>query len=176
MSPDPGISIDAARHEDMPLLSNLLELYMHDMSEIFPLRLDGAGRFGYERLPLYATQPDSHLAFLIRHKAEIVGFALVTRGSPASADPEALDMAEFFVTRSQRRHGTGRAAAVQICTRLPGHWVIRVAQKNPAALSFWRATIAGFAPAGCTEKDHPGKTHTFRVFEFTNAPRSRSSA
>ena len=35
------------------MLSNLLELYVHDLSEIFPVEIGPEGRFGYETLRLY---------------------------------------------------------------------------------------------------------------------------
>ena len=47
------VTLEPATRSDAPLLANLLELYVHDLSEIFPVRIGEDGRFGYERLPLY---------------------------------------------------------------------------------------------------------------------------
>jgi hypothetical protein len=91
------------------VLSNLLELYLHDLSEIFPIEVGADGHFGYENLPLYWSYPDTHFAFLIRSGACFAGFALATRGSPATDDPQDLDVAEFFVLRRYRRAGVGGA-------------------------------------------------------------------
>jgi len=41
------VSLDQASEGDSVLLSNLLELYIHDMSEVFPhVQLGPDGRFG----------------------------------------------------------------------------------------------------------------------------------
>src|SRR3954469_7716061 len=100
------LTLDVATVKAAALLSNLLELYVHDMSAIFPdVRVGADGRFGYPKLPLYWSEPDRRFAFLIRCAGELAGFALVTRGSPVSDDPSALDVAEFFVLRRHRRSG-----------------------------------------------------------------------
>ena len=47
-----SVSIDQATEADSVLLANLLELYIHDMSEVFPhVELGPDGRFGYRRSP-----------------------------------------------------------------------------------------------------------------------------
>jgi GNAT superfamily N-acetyltransferase len=102
------ITLEIATAGDRRLLSNLLELYLHDLSEIFPIQVGADGRFGYDKLPRYWSEPDTHYAYLIRCKTDVAGFALVTRGSPATDDPNDLDVGEFFVLRSYRRSGIGR--------------------------------------------------------------------
>src|SRR5207253_5526181 len=56
-------SVDAIRIEDIHLaavaqresrrLENLVELYVHDLSDVFDIEIGEDGRFGYEKLPLY---------------------------------------------------------------------------------------------------------------------------
>jgi hypothetical protein len=42
------VTLDAATEADAELLSNLLELYIHDLSGVFPsVELGANGRFGY---------------------------------------------------------------------------------------------------------------------------------
>src|SRR4029453_12175028 len=91
------VTLEVAGPDRAHLLSNLLELYIHDMSEIFPLELGAAGRFGYGSLPLYWSEPEKRFAFLIRAGSRLAGFVLVTRGSPVTNHPDDLDVAEFFV-------------------------------------------------------------------------------
>jgi catechol 2,3-dioxygenase-like lactoylglutathione lyase family enzyme len=102
MSDSPAVALDAAAPGEAGVLSNLLELYAHDLSEIFSLEFGADGRFGYEKLPLYWSEPERRFPFLIRCGSRTVGFALTTRGSPASDDPDAFDVAEFFVLRRHR--------------------------------------------------------------------------
>lgn len=162
------VALLAATPGDAPLLANLLELYQHDLSAIFPIELDADGRYGYDRLPLYWSEPDTRYAYLIRGDAAVAGFALVTRDSPAIDDPAVLDVAEFFVLRSHRRLGVGRRAARLLWDRHPGRWVVRVSERNRGALPFWEGAIREYTRGGFAAKTHPGQSHVFRVFTFAS--------
>ena len=153
------------------MLSNLLELYVHDLSEIFPVALGPEGRFGYEKLPLYWAEPAVRHAFLIRQGRHVAGFAFATRGSPATDDPEDLDVAEFFVLRGYRRSGVGRQAAMALWDSMPGHWVVRVAEANRAGLSFWSEVIRAYTSGDFVESARPGDSQAWRVFRFASKER-----
>ena len=110
-------------------MGNLLELYIHDFSELRDVDLGPDGRFGYRLLPLYWSDPDRH-AFLIRIDGKLAGFALVKRGSELSGNKAVWDMGEFFVIRGHRRRGFGTQVMHELWRRLPGLWEIRVMQSN----------------------------------------------
>lgn len=150
---------------DATLLTNLFELYLHDMSEIFPLHVGPDGRFGYERLPLFWSEPETRWGFFIRSGEEIAGFALVMRGSPASDDPEILDLSEFFVLRSYRRTRIGKRAAFLVWDRLPGRWSVRVAERNRGGLPFWDAAVAEYTGGVYGVSEYMG-SQLFRVYTF----------
>lgn len=164
------VILEAAGPADASLLSNLLELYIHDLSAAFPnLELGPDGRFGYSRLPLYWSQPDRHFAFLVRCAGRVAGFVLVTRGSPAAEDPAVLDIAEFFVLRRYRRSGVGRRAALLLWSVLPGMWTVRASEGNPDAISFWADVIAEFTNGAVIESKRAGEPNAWRVFLFESA-------
>ena len=169
-----AVVLEVATPDTVRLLSNLLSLYMHDMSEIFPVAVGADGRFEYGNLPLYWSEPDTRFAFLIRSGPQLAGFALATRGSPASEDPTVLDVAEFFVLRSRRRTGVGRQAAFLLWDRLPGQWVVRVSEANRTALPFWQAAVRQYTDGAFSEVDRPGNPHGWRVFTFSTARPSAS--
>jgi predicted acetyltransferase len=160
------VTLVPARPEDRALLANLLELYVHDLSEIFDVTPGEDGRFGYERLPLYFSEPERRFAFLIRFRGRIAGFALVTRGSPGSDDPDVLDVAEFFVLRGYRRFGVGRQAAVALWDRLRGAWLVRVSEANRAGLPFWDGVIREYTHGAYTAATRAGSPNPWRVFAF----------
>ena len=83
-----AVSLEPAGPADRAVLARMLELYVHDLSEAFEIELGPDGRFGYAHLPRYFEEPERRFAFLIRAGGHLAGFALVTRGSPASEDPE----------------------------------------------------------------------------------------
>ena len=164
------VVLDVATLADATLLSNLLELYVHDLSAAFPsIELGPDGRFGYPKLGLYWSEPERRFPFLIRCNGRVAGFALVTRGAPASDDPDVFDVAEFFVLRRYRRSGVGRRAAVLLWSRFPGRWIVRVSEGNLGALPFWADVIAEFTCGAATESRRPGNPHAWRVFSFESA-------
>jgi predicted acetyltransferase len=171
LDPD-DVVVDVATSHDAPIISNLLQLYAHDLSEAFGLELGADGRFSYQKLPLYWSEPESHFAFVIRCGNQIVGFALITRGSPASEDPDDFDVAEFFVVRRHRRSGVGRRAAFLLWNRFPVRWIVRVSERNPGGYRFWARVIADYAGANVVETTRPGTPHAWSVFSFNSVNRT----
>jgi len=164
-----NVTLDTAAPADAARLANLLELYIHDLSAVFPgIELSDDGRYGYTRLPLYWSEPDRRFPFLIRCEGKLAGFALATRGSAASDDPDVFDVAEFFVVRRYRRSGVARHAAFLLWDRLPGRWFVRVSEANADAVPFWTRVIAEYARAGVVESTRPGKPKPWRVFAFVS--------
>jgi arginase len=164
--PSDQVTLERATPEMAPLLQNLLELYIHELSEIFSVDIRPDGRFGYDRLPLYWTSPDTRHAFVIRCGGGLAGFALVTRGSPASDDPLVLDLAEFFVLRRFRRTAVGRRAAALLWDRLPGNWTVRISAANHPAMAFWKDVIPSYTANLFSEAILRGTPHTWHVFTF----------
>ncbi len=150
------------------MLSNLLELYVHDLSETFSVQLGPGGRFGYEKLPLYWAEPAVRHAFLIKCGHDVAGFAFATRGSPASDDPEDLDVAEFFVLRGYRRLGVGRQAAMALWDSVPGRWVVRVSEANRAGFPFWSEVIRSYTSGDFVERARSVDSQRWRVFRFAS--------
>jgi predicted acetyltransferase len=134
------VEVVTATSDQSVIVANLFELYAHDFSEFHDVEPGEDGRFGFNKLHLYWSDPDRH-AFLIKFRGKLAGFVLVKRGSAISEDDCVWDMAEFFVLRRYRRYGVGTEAARQIWTRHPGRWEVRVMEGNKAAYEFWARAI-----------------------------------
>src|SRR5450755_3396437 len=113
------LEVIPASAEQQSILANLVELYAHDFSEFHDLELGEDGRFGYDSLPLYWSDPNRH-PFLIRSEGKLAGFVLVKQVS--SGNEMVWDMAEFLVVRKYRKRGIGAAVANNIWKRFPGKW------------------------------------------------------
>jgi predicted acetyltransferase len=135
------VRITQASSSERPVLENLLDLYLHDFSEVFGNAPGADGRFHYERLPLYFEDPD-RTPFLFRADGQLAGFALVSRGSLVSGSRDVMDMSEFFVVRGLRRRGIGRTAASAVFRSFPGTWEVRALERNRGAAEFWADAIA----------------------------------
>jgi predicted acetyltransferase len=171
------VSLESAKPEHVGLLAQLLELYLHDLSEIFPIKVGSDGRFGYDRLPLYFEEPDRRFPFVVRANDHPAGFALVTRGSPVTQDPADLDIAEFFVMRPYRRSSVGRSAAFQLWDRMPGRWIVRVSEGNRRGLPFWRKIVAEYTNGLFSVRALPGTPSAWCVMTFqSKAGEGRTSS
>lgn len=171
MADSDDVVLDLATPRDEPVLANLLELYAHDLSDTFGLELGLDGRYGYEKLPLYWTEPERRFPFLIRRGPHLAGFALVTQGSPGSDDPQDFDVAEFFVARKHRRSGVGRRAAFLLWDRFPVRWIVRVAEGNHRGRRFWESVIREYTGGTSMETTLPGSSQAWRVFSFDSRRR-----
>jgi predicted acetyltransferase len=173
MDSTPPVLLEPVPVDARQTLANLIELYVHDLSAAFEVDIGADGRFGYDRLERYFSAPESHFAYFIRRGGRLAGFALVTRGSPASDDPNVLDVAELFVLRRHRRARVGHEAARQLFAERPGRWIVRVSEANLGALGFWREVIAAHVGSSVTPTQLDGKRHRFEVYAFDSPPRTR---
>jgi predicted acetyltransferase len=163
VKPSAHIEVVPATAEQMPVVANLIELYAHDFSEFHDLALGEDGRFGYNPLPLYWTDPNRH-PFLVKMDGKLAGFVLVRKESSV------WDMAEFFVVRGCRRRGIGTAIAHDVWRRFPGLWEVRVMHSNHAARHFWERAISGFTgePIQPIRVERAGES--WHVFSFESTP------
>jgi predicted acetyltransferase len=133
-------TLEPITRESASILDNLLQLYAHDFSEHVPLRMNTSGRFEIAAGEEWWTR-DDHFPYLIQWHGELVGFALVRRGSRLTEE-DVMDVAEFFVVRGARGKGIGRSAAFALFHAFPGVWEVRVRRTNAAAMHFWSRVAA----------------------------------
>ena len=131
-----------ASDEQKPLIANLIQLYLHDMTETMPFPVGPDGRFEYDFLDRFWQFP-----YLIYLGDEIAGFALVIDECPLTSRRPCYFMAEFFVLKAYRRRGIGQAALAAIAERHPGDWHVGVPQQNTPAQTFWFRALGPYAPA-----------------------------
>ncbi|MDP9334570.1 MAG: GNAT family N-acetyltransferase [Actinomycetota bacterium] len=127
------VEVIEAEPQHKEVLRHLLELYLHDFSEYDGGDVDDNGRYGYEYLDRYWTEPNRR-PLLLRVDRRWAGFALVRLGEPH-------DVAEFCVLRKYRRSGVGTVLARDLFDRFPGEWQVRQLSSNTDATMFWRNAI-----------------------------------
>lgn len=86
---------------------------------------------------------------MLRSGNERIGFAFVGQ-EPFSYRSFDVDqrLAEFFILRSCRGRGLGRAAAISVLRSLPGTWELFTLRSNRAAQAFW-GKVLGTAGIDC---------------------------
>jgi predicted acetyltransferase len=164
----PHVELVPIQPDDRPALARLLQLYLHDFSELLGELPRADGRFDAGPLEGFGGSAGQH-AFLIRSDGALAGFALAAQGSRVSGDPAAMDVAEFFVVRGARRKRVGASAARALFALLPGTGEVRVLLANERALAFWREAVGAFARAGFEESSWTAPSgRTFTVLRFAS--------
>lgn len=161
----PGaVSLEEVGEEDKAVLANLLQLYRYDLSEFRSYELSDHGAYVYRFLDHYWTEAGRH-PFFIRHGGRLAGFALVRE-----RDDGVREVAEFFVVRSRRRSGVGRAAARALFERFPGEWELFHDDANHAGAKFWAAVISEVAPESSPDQVTTGAGFSGRRYRFRIVP------
>lgn len=157
----PAISLVPASPDQKPAIANLIQLYLHDMTEFMPFAVGPDGLYAYDFLDRFWRFP-----YLIMSDDEIAGFALVIDECPLTGRSPCWFMAEFFVLKAYRSRGAGRSAIELALQAHPGQWHIAVPQANRAAQAFWSKTLAPRQPAS---RDIHFDGDDWRLHEFVAA-------
>jgi predicted acetyltransferase len=127
------IELRELTREQHEVAERFWQLFLHDLSEFRDSHPDEHGSFKRRRLePFLAADPD-RVAYLVYGPTGPIGFAFV---SGLTGDVRRFD--QFFIVRSQRGAGAGRAAAEETVRRHPGQWEVAFQNENPTAAGFWR--------------------------------------
>ncbi len=146
MSPDLEVRV-ADPDERLPVY-RMLELYQHDLSDIWDQDLDLHGEYGYA-LDRYWQRSDCW-PYVFRVAGQYAGFALVDRRVRIPGDDFWMD--QFFVLKKYRRRGVGSAAAIAVLDSHHGRWQIGQMAGNLAAQAFWRRFVASYTRDGYAEE------------------------
>jgi predicted acetyltransferase len=133
------VELIRASADQKPILASLMQLYIHDFSEIDGTDVEVSGRYEYPYLDQYWADPSRH-PFLIRVDGQWAGFVLVNAESVLKT-PDVHCIAEFFVMRKYRKRGVGRHAALAVLSLFPGKWEVAEMTANTAGRDFWRKVI-----------------------------------
>lgn len=152
-------TVRPATGADRPVIANLVQLYLYDMTEFQPFPIGRDGRFDYGFLDRFWQHP-----YLLFAGDDLAGFALIVDQSPITA-ADRYFMAEFFVMKAYRGQGFGRATVAEIFRRHPGAWQIGVLPSNTAALAFWTRILTAHGPTvqQCRFDGEDWRLHDFVV-------------
>ncbi len=137
------IAIHAAEPDDAAVLGSLLQLYLHDFSEVDGHDVDDSGRFAYDGLARGGEVDRWRDACLIYASIGRLADARSAR-RPALGPGACWSIAEFFVMRKYRRRGVGARVAAEVFRRFPGRWEVSPVAANAAAQSFRRAAVGRY--------------------------------
>lgn len=163
------VEIVEAGIDALPVIQNLITLYIYDLSEIMGWACPEHGLFGgCDELPQYwgmePSRPEYRLPegwqghpFLARVDGELAGFVLV-RQAGEDAHPK-LEIGDFFILRKFRGKGVGRRVAHAVFDRFRGDWDVAEMVGNAPAQAFWRKVISEYTNGGFTESSGSDELH-----------------
>jgi predicted acetyltransferase len=143
----PGLVVRRAAPADRLPLYRMLELYQHDLSDIWDQDLDVHGEFGYALDRYWQDTACAPHVFTVN--TVYAGFALVDDAVKLPGGEHWMD--QFFVMKKYRRRGIGGAAAAAVFAAHPGRWQVGQMATNHAAQAFWRRTIGACTGGRSTE-------------------------
>ena len=143
-----AVEVRIANQDEHLPLQRMLELYQHDLSDIWDQDLDTHGEYGYT-LDRYWKGSDCW-PYLFRVAGRLAGFALVDRRVRIPGDNFWMD--QFFVLKKYRRQGIGSVAAATVLDTHHGHWQVGQMPANLAAQAFWRRLVGWYTRNGYAEE------------------------
>lgn len=162
------LTVEPAKPADREAISNLLQLYLHDFSEIeSDIEIDETGLFPGSDFDEYWEENNTLRVYVFRLNGALAGFAFVNDWSPSGEGVD-FGLAEFFVLRSHRRSGVGWEAANKVFASLPGQWEVAVRASNVSALNFWRTALRDETIRDLTEIAGDGARWDGTIFRFVS--------
>jgi predicted acetyltransferase len=145
--PPMSVHVSLATAAERTPLFRMLELYQHDLSDIWDQDVDAAGEFGYG-LDRYWSEA-GNWPYVFRVNNHFAGFTLVdTRVKLPNGD---FWMDQFFVMKKYRGRGVGAQAAKAVFDLHAGRWQVGQMPNNHAARTFWRNTIGAYTHSNFEE-------------------------
>ena len=161
-------NIRTANESDRMVVFKMLELYQHDLSDIWDQDLDAHGDYGF-MLDRFLHSP-SCKTFIFTVNDKSAGCALVDQ-SVVFPENEWW-MSQFFVMKKYRRTGVGRLAANHIFDNVRGRWEVGQMAGNKPALDFWTQVIGAYTGNTFTHATYDDARWHGTLQTFDNTPSS----
>jgi predicted acetyltransferase len=126
--------------EERVPIQRMLELYQHDLSDIWDQDLDSHGEYGYALDRFWDTE--GFHPFVATVGGKYAGFALVNQAVRVGTHGYWMD--QFFVLKKYRHQGVGMFLAHSVFAALPGRWEVGQMPANLTAQRFWREAIGKY--------------------------------
>lgn len=163
--PSPEVLIRRAATSDRVPLFRMLELYQHDLSDIWDQDIDGNGEYGYA-LDRYWSSEQCH-PFIATVNGRYAGFSLIDQAVKVGTEGHWVD--QFFVLKKYRQLGVGSTLALGSFSALPGHWEVGQMLANQVAQHFWRKVVSQYTAGAFVEHKLTGGRWEGYVQCFTNS-------
>jgi len=126
--------IKTAMLADKSVLDQLLQQYLHELTQFEKIPVNEAGQYLYPYLDLFWRESGRY-PYLFYHDHTEAGFALVR------SEDYYYSMAEYTILTQFRHQGLGTIFATEIIHRHRGRWHIEYNMRNIAGCRFWNNLV-----------------------------------
>ena len=155
------IKLRIAKKDERQLIENLLQMYLHNISEYFPMDFNSETcTYDYDDISKYFDESGNY-AIIFMNEEDVIGFSLV------DFIDNAYVVQEMFILNNYKNKGLGEECITKVFDDFNGDWVIKSLPASPKSENFWNKTISKYTD-GDFELEHIGK-YNRAVFKFNNA-------
>jgi predicted acetyltransferase len=155
------MNLEIIRTNNKELVSNLLQIYLSDVCNYFPMDMDQeTGLYIYDDISKYLENNNTNYAYIIKYNNMIAGFSLI------DFVEDSYIVQEMFILNEYKGKGLGGTAISKIFDMHKGNWIVRSLPGSPKAENFWTKTVNKYTN-NKFEIDHIGK-YNRAVLKFNN--------
>lgn len=152
-------------NQNLNILENLFQLYIHDISRELPWDCNDGGVFEAYSLKDWLENKEN-FGYLIYVEDKLAGFVMVDREFKVLTDQStAYNLSEIFVLNNYKGKGLASKVVKQVFDMYKGNWECRPVPKSISALTFWEKVFANNFQYNVTK--HEWKEDRF-AFTFSN--------
>lgn len=140
------VTVVGASVDQKGVISNLMQLYLHDLSEYEDCSPEADGLYTLNKYFDLYWEEDDRFPYLINVGDKPAGFILVRK-----LGVKLYSIAEFFIARPYRGKGAGSKAAKKVFDLHQGQWEVSQIEANKLAQKFWLSVIDSYTNGNLVE-------------------------
>ena len=158
------VSLQKISKGSRPILENLFQYYVYEMSEFLSVDLETTGKFSCnaESLDPYWDN-DDHIPYFVYVDKQLAGFVLIRKYPEQKGF---FDIDQFFIVRKYQSRGVGQKVFKQVMSKHSGLWQVRVLKENESALGFWKKVISNLVGSKVDFAERVDKDIAMYFFRF----------
>ncbi len=136
------IKVEKIENKDKSVLSNLFQLYLHDITASLSMDVNEHGLFEYNEIDYYFNNDSKHFAYFIKVNGNLAGFVLIDDNFMVlTKENNNFDFSEMFVLNAYKGKGIGNVVANKVFDMHKGTWEVKPVPRSEGAKRFWERTI-----------------------------------
>lgn len=160
-----SIELKAINNNDLSVLKNLFQLYIHDISHELPWNVNADGLFEAYSLDDW-FKDENNFGFIIYVENNIAGFVMIDKEFKVLTNTEnSLNLSEIFILNNFKGKGIAKKVALKIFDTYKSNWEIRPVPTSNSAEAFWQKVFSKSFPYPVTK--HEWKENRF-AYTFSN--------